>query len=442
MTAGVATRSLPGSRVFMVLAALLAVRVLHTYLFGWHSVPAGSDGESYQGYALAVLNRADWLTNPDFTGNYRPPVYPLFVALIYLVFGEGNLLAVFWAQALVGTATVYFIFRLSSSVFGVRNSYLALFWGGLYYFYLWYEGTLLRETLIYFFIILAFYWLWLLLTRKRGERLIRSGPFWGFAVSLVLLIHTDARYLIYVPCISALFVIYRGIRGGIRDYAVSLLVILGLMTPWAVRNYVAYDGFVLVNTRTLDLRGSDATMRLNLLSTKKMTEVRSDPHWLANLDYPTQEERAAVKRGENPRGRPEYEVRMIVDDVYPATTFLGRKLFYARDMWVPFNFSYRYSPFPEAKIEEPWSARHNAASILFYGTILPFAAFGVLKLLWKRDRAVWFLVFPIFVQAALHFMTFGLERYRTHIDSFIIIIGCWGIVQAAGSLLRRKETAV
>ena len=239
----------------------------------------------------------------------------------------------------------------------------------------------------------------------------------------------------------ALFVIFRGLRAGIRDYAVMASLLLVLMVPGLVRNYVAYGGVVVVNTRTLDLRGSQASMRLELLSTKPLTEVKQDPHWQANRNYPTDRERAAIKSGENPSHRKAYEVHMIRKNEYPASTFLGRKLFYALEMWRPFRFDYSYSPFPSAAIVPPWSMKHNVASILFYGTLLPFAAFAVALLLREGRRDVWFLLFPIVVQSVMHLLTFGLERYRTHIDAFLLILGCYGIVELGSRLRSRRRSA-
>jgi hypothetical protein len=429
----------PRGRLFLVLLALFAIRILYAHFLGWHSIPPTSDAHSYNGYALAILGRPDWLTHPGFPGDFRPPVYPLFIALIYRIFGEGNLFAVFCAQSLISTLTVYYIYRLSAAFFGERKSFLVLIWAGIYYFYLFYVGMLLRETLIYFLIVVQFYHLKRFLDTRRERPAYSSVHLWVSVISFVLLIHTDARYLFYVPCLVILFVLFRGFRAGIRDYVVTAGLVVVLMIPWLIRNYVAYGGVVVVNTRTLDLTSSEGSMRLELLSTKRLTEVKKDPHWRANRNYPTEQERAAIKSGENPRGRPAYELRMIRKDEYPASSFIGRKLFYTLEMWRPFRFGYSYSPFPSATIVPPWSMKHNVASILFYGTLLPFAAFAVARMLHDRRKGVWFLLFPIVVQGVMHLLTFGLERYRTHIDAFLLILGCYGIVELAGRLRSRAH---
>ena len=82
--------------LLLFLSAFLLLRLIFSYFLGWHEIPPGSDAISYNGYALAILNQPDWLTNPSFLGDYRAPGYPLFLALIYSIFGAEDLFAVYF----------------------------------------------------------------------------------------------------------------------------------------------------------------------------------------------------------------------------------------------------------------------------------------------------------------------------------------------------------
>ena len=424
-------QSIPENRYLLIILSLIfVVRLFFSYFFGWHEIPSGSDAISYNGYALAILNQPDWLSNPSFLGDYRPPGYPLFLALIYYIFGVENLLAVYFFQAIIGTLTVYYIFKLFSSIFGDKKSFLSLFWAGFYFFYLWYTGMILRETLLFFLIIFSFYHLWLFFQREKPIHCLRIGNLWAFIISFTFLLHTDPRYLFYIPFFSILFVIYSDFWKGVKNYSWVLAMLILLLVPWTVRNYIAYDGFVLINTRTLDARQNNISMRTKQLSAAMVTQTE-------NKDYPTEQERVLIKKGQNPNDRLSEEIAIIKKDVYPATPFVGRKIYRLKEMWIPFRTWSDYEPFPGARFREPWSLKHNLTSLIFYGTLIPFFFAGAFYLFKTRNKAIWFLLFPIAMQALLHFLMWGRERYRKPIDAFIIILGCYGMVVVYGFIRRR-----
>ena len=117
----------------------------------------GDDCVSYNGFATAILQNSDWLINPDFIGDYRPPVYPVFIAIIYAIFGMNNFLAVYIFQAIISTLTCFYIYQFAKKIFNDKVALLSLIWSGLYISYLLYASMLLRETLIIFFVIVFFY---------------------------------------------------------------------------------------------------------------------------------------------------------------------------------------------------------------------------------------------------------------------------------------------
>ena len=409
-------------KLLLILTFFFLLRIIYAYFTGYQEIPAQGDVVTYDEYALAILNKADWLTNPDFPGHYRPPVYPMFLAIIYSIFGVENLFAIYFFQAIISTLTVYYIFKLSSSIFDEKKSFLSLFWAGFYIFYLWYARMIMRETLIIFLIIFSFYHLWIFLKNKEKKHYLKSINLWKFMIAFTILLHTDPRYLFYIPFISILFVIYKkNIWIGIKQYSGVLGILILLLVPWSIRNYIAYDGFVLINTRTIDARQENISIRLEILSGSEVTQ-------LINKNYPTDEERALIKKGKNPNNRSRDEIDIIKKDVYAPSTFIGKRLYRLKEMWIPFRFWSDYEIFPSAYFKGPWSLKHNIVSISFYGTLIPFVFYALFCLTGERNKGILFLIFPIFIQALLHFLMYGIERYRLHIDSFIIILACYGMV--------------
>ena len=218
------------NKLLLLLSFFLFLRFACSYFWGWGEII--NDGTGYNDYALAILNKADWLLNPNFGGNSRPPVYPLFLSLIYSIFGAENLLAVYFFQSIISIFTMYFIFKLSSAIFGEKISYLPLIWAGLYPYYNFYAGRILRETLLYFLIIYAFYCLYVFLTNNESTHMLKKAVLWKFIIALTLLVHTDARYLFYIPFISILFVINKNFRIGIKQYFIVLGLLILMLIPW------------------------------------------------------------------------------------------------------------------------------------------------------------------------------------------------------------------
>ncbi len=425
-------------QIWVLLFLFFIIRIVWCLIFGWKEIDPGSDGPSYNSYALNILKGWKWLVEPNFLGHYRAPVYPIFLAIIYWIFGVENLKAVFFFQALINTITVYYIFKLSSRIFGEKNSYLAFVWSGLYVLYFYWIGKLYRESIIWFFLVFSFYYLWLFLEKKEPS-FLKNKNMWLFLVPFVLLVHTDARFLFYVPFFSLLFILFHGLKNGLKEYFIMLILFVFLLVPWTVRNYIAYKGLVLINTRTLDMRKKNFFPRLERLR-RKTTQMstRSDSFdIISNPNFPSEEEIRLIKKGLNPRHRPKYEIELIRKGKLPASNFIDRKLYYLARMWLPFKFSWDYYPFPDARLNKPWSLKHNIVSIMCYGFLWPFFIIAVISLIKEKNRAVWFLLFPILCHFILHFLMWGKERYRIQIDAFIIILGCYGIVKTYNYLIER-----
>jgi hypothetical protein len=382
-----------------------------------------ADGVSYNGFATAILQNSDWLTNPDFIGDYRAPGYPMFVAAIYALFGMNRFLAVYIFQAIISTLTCFYIYQFAKKIFNDKVALLSLIWSGFYISYLQYVSMLLRETLVFFFIIVFFYYLYLFLTDETNK----TKNFCLTVIFYSLLIHTDPRYLFYLPFFIIFFIVYQPAWQGIKRYSIFLVITLLLMAPWAIRNYIAYDGIVIINTRGIDFRektGRNHKMAVYKSGVLNFGIINSTK----NKDYPSEEERKLIKAGLNPNNRSEGELIAIRNDVYPASTYLGRKAYMAIELWKPFDFTRSYRPFPDARYNKIWSIKHNLSSIMCYGILLPFMIFGIYALIKKKDRVWYFLTLPLVVHTLLHMLEHGRNRYRIPVDFFIIILGCYGMV--------------
>ena len=411
-------------QIYILLGLFCLLRIIYVYSLGWKEIPHG-DGLSYNSYALAILNQPDLLFNPSFYGDYREPVYPLFIALIYFFFGENNLFAVFVFQAFINTLTVYYIYKFSSMIFDSSTSLLALIWAGFYFYYFLYAGYLLRETLIFFLLLYSFYQLLVFFKRSKRSGMFVQPAFWKHIVSFVLLFHTDSRYLFYLFFFPVAFIVYFSWRNGIKRYCVAIIGMALLCLPWIVRNYAAYKGFVFINTRTLDMRQEMPFFRFDRLLGVKKKEgaVR-----LINKQYPNEEERQQIKQGVRPPHRTDEEIKAIRNDIYAPHGILQRLWFNFKIFWAPMRFTSEYRPWPDCRFLPKYSLWENIIKGLSYGVLLPFMVVGGIDLLRRKNKDCIMLLLPPFVQMILHLILWAWGRYRNPIDAFIIVMGCYGIV--------------
>jgi len=210
---------------------------------------------------------------------------------------------------------------------------------------------------------------------------------------------------------------------------IFLTVTILLMIPWTIRNYIAYDAFVLINTRTVDLRNRndrnpETERRMNnMLNFEIINYIYEE----RIKNYPNLQERALVKSGLNPNNRSSQQIEAIKKDIFPDSTYFGRKLYWLVELWRPFRLSADYYPFPDARFHGNWSLRHNLITLLCYGSLLPFMIFSIYYLIRKKERVIWFLLFPPGILTVLQVQQWGIERYRHPIDSFVIILGTYGM---------------
>jgi len=439
-----------------LLLALLAFLLLRLaavcYIHGQVPLEKDFDATQYNNYALTILKGPAWLRSADFLGSVREPVYPVFLALIYFIFGKENFMAVYIIQALINTFTVFIIYKFTFKLFGKKAAYWALFWSGFYVYYIWYAGLLYREILLYCLVVSLFYLLHKRLsnceTGKRNSRYVKEGrgseysKFRGggsiFVISLLYftLIYTDSRYLYLLCPILIIMVIYTSIRKGIRDFCIFLCIVILLSIPWVVRNYATYDDFLLISTCHFKpginiiegFRHRGAGIQL-----PDQIRPSGDP------EFPREKERRLVKKGLNPNNRSPQELYAIKKDVYPICAYWEKRWFFLKMMWRPFLLHGIYDVGPGFRIR---TLRHNIASTVCFGLLLPFALVAAIRLIITKNRAACLLLLlPIFLHTLIHVFARGEIKYRIPTDSFLIMLGSYGIALSC-TYLKRLSAAM
>lgn len=118
--------SLTADRWFLLKLFILAA-ILRAGLILLHpQINLSADMLGYHESAISLLRTGELKVKGRISGS-RPPLYPIFMYLVYYVFGAGNLLAVRLIQALLGAAASVLTVVLGRKIFNARVAV----WGGL-----------------------------------------------------------------------------------------------------------------------------------------------------------------------------------------------------------------------------------------------------------------------------------------------------------------------
>jgi hypothetical protein len=139
------------------------------------------------------------------------------------------------------------------------------------------------------------------------------------------------------------------------------------------------------------------------------------------------EERSLIMMGKNPNKRSAELIVAVKKGIYPVTDFWPRKWWFLKEYFRPFRFEGDFRPYPADKFVERWPLYKNIVVMLCYGLLWPFFFIGIVKLFKRNRQIAVFILFPILVQALLHFLQWGLPRYRAPTDVFLIMGAMYGL---------------
>lgn len=223
---------LPITRI-LILAGILRLG----YVWLCPQLPLANDALAYdqEGYHLAFSSGV--LTSEKGpVAISKGPVYPLFLAGVYRLFGH-HYAAVRVVQAILSTLAVAFIYGIAILVFDHRTAIIAALIAALYPPFISYSGLLLTELLSVFLLCALIFSLIKALDAKTLIWWVASGLLGG-----ILILHREETLLVVLGSVMILLW-FRTQAKGIGLFIASAALIL---LPWVARNYAVYRTFVLV----------------------------------------------------------------------------------------------------------------------------------------------------------------------------------------------------
>lgn len=236
---------------------LLAIIITQLVLTQFVAIAKGTDGVLYDGIAKAILNGEETINQPGLRGHGHDigaivmPGYPALIALIYAVFGV-HFEAFIIFQILLGVASCFVFYQIVKDRFNFWIALGATLWV-IGYIEIWrYNWQYLMDSLTASLVIFTIFFL------HRFFRTSKTKHLYMFALMGGILIAINNRFIMHIGLIG-LYFLYLSLRDT-RVQFKKLLVVAGIIVlillPWHVRQYLHYDKFMLFSpTRSEQAQG-------------------------------------------------------------------------------------------------------------------------------------------------------------------------------------------
>ncbi|MGC9399906.1 MAG: ArnT family glycosyltransferase [Anaerolineae bacterium] len=361
---------------------------------------------AYSFYGLGTLRPTSFI----------PPLYPLFLAGVRLLSASapGGYKVL---QIILSSLTIIVIYALTYEVTGKKTcGLLAALLATFYPPLVAYAVGISTVTFETFFLTAG---LWAMLKAIKRPSLFAAGLA-GLLLALAGL--TRSTWLGLLPLVV---VWIGGYPANLRRRSLTILALITtaglILSPWFIRNYAVHGEFVLTSTNG----------GLNFW-------IGNHPQATGEYIFPTRIDQELVMRvvdwPEPQRDRFFYKQGLQFVRHHPDQFLglLGKKLFYF--LFFRPNIGSNY-----ASAQIPFFEWVKIGFVLSWLVLLPFAFLGVLHGSIPRQQLV-LLTMPLTISAVTSILYFVGTRFRTPVDSIVIIWASCGLLYLfERRRLRRKE---
>jgi len=199
-----------------------------------------ADTDAYFAYAKGLAERGEYSSVPGRLSAHRPPLYPLFLAAFFRMFGVKATVAL-WANAVLGAVSVLLTFLLARILLLPAGALLSSAVAAFDPYLVISSGWLMSEA----FCILLFLLFLLLLVEPRQGKL--QSALLGVLFAGLILARSAWPVLGILP-VAVILSRKTLPRKALLYLAVFALSFLGAYLPWVVRNYIAMGTFIPFTT--------------------------------------------------------------------------------------------------------------------------------------------------------------------------------------------------
>lgn len=391
------------------------------------------DSLAFQYMGFNMIDEHCFCIIPHITTVARPPLWPLIIAGISLIFGRANIYDRLFFCC-IGTGTCLFIYLFARDLFNKRIGLIAGLIASVYPALYIYDGWMYSESLYTFLLITTCYCVYRI-QRDGGK----SKLLWiicGALVALLTLTRANGIVVLGLVILWAIFLTWRKLprKRVLIGVALATSVAFALILPWTYRNYLVTHSFVLA-------AGDDGTVLLGAYNDQVMRPSSEPGLWIRPQfvnpqlfkPFPVATCNAAC------------EVTREGAEKAAAIQWIGshRKdipklmVYHLRNFWTP------YIPESDLPIERIPGSRAGQAVIKMSKTfpivIFLLAALGLVATLKRYWRELLFAYLVILSTLGEILVYYGSSRFRAPIEPLLVLLaagGIWWLTQDAPGTLR------
>ena len=396
---------------------------------GVDTLPGIYDQVSYHTLAMRVLEGHGF----TFGSNWWPAtaagaptahwsyLYVLYLSAVYFVFGASPLTARLIQALVTGILQPLLAWRITRRLFGERVGAGAALLISVYGYFVYYAGALVTES----FYIVGILWIVdiaIAMGSMQSERDRARRPWiWlGIASGISILLR---QVILFAVALVLVWTFWRTLTREKRlptfslgslfgRAAIPVLLIVGLILPWTIRNYEAFGRFVLLNTNAgfAFFWGNHPLHKTHFIPIIGGGRQYGAliPNELRGLNE-AELDRRLLQRG----------IGFVVDQ--PSRYF-----------WLSLSRTKEYFKFWPTRKSGPIS---NVVRVFSFGLYLPLFLSGLVVAAFRfRSRseqdtpALLLMLLLATLYTGIHLLTWTLVRYRLPVDALMMPFGALGLV--------------
>ncbi len=201
------------------------------------SIILHADAKGYHQLAETLLNhqRFSYSSTGDLN-TLRTPLYPIFIAASYFVFGIHPWVVLF-LQALIDTLSCFILWLSIDRLFDRKTAYIAALFYALDPFMILYSTSLASDTLFVFILILSFFFFSYAINPKPKTSVLIYYSIASILLGIATLVRPLSQYIMAFIVVFILFAYRNQIKKAFAISLISCLLFLAAISPWLVRNY-------------------------------------------------------------------------------------------------------------------------------------------------------------------------------------------------------------
>jgi 4-amino-4-deoxy-L-arabinose transferase-like glycosyltransferase len=208
-----------------------ATRLVFILLIPHH--PLVSDDKDYDRLGFSLSQGEGYVNSLGEPTAFRPPIYPLFLGIIYYIAGH-DLFWVRFMQAILGAGICLLIYLIATIIFDRTIANISGFLCCFYPPLIVWTSEIMSETLFTFLLLLG---IWKIISRNNYRSLLISGIIFGFALL------TRGNLIFFFPFLFYWIFLSRK-RNFLKATAILMSGVLLILLPWTFRNYNRLHSFV------------------------------------------------------------------------------------------------------------------------------------------------------------------------------------------------------